>query len=209
LAEKSDCLTHVSPWLAAGGMITDGRGPVAELSSIQMGQLRIFGRSNTEHDGEVAAMSEDFSVKEILSLCIDWSDTKTPRSKINQFVRTVCNSRMSDDERRSEKRRPVVLNIIAVPLDEDRNPCGEPFLALSRNISRGGIALLHTETVKAPYLLLRIETLRHEVIQAVVQVIRARNFYQFTEISGRFIAKTGKKRSPRRSTSAKRQSAAT
>jgi hypothetical protein len=154
-------------------------------------------------------MADDFSVKEILSLCIDWSDTSTSRSTINQFVRGLSRSRVSDDERRSEKRRPVVLNIIAVPLDEDRNPCGEPFLALSRNISRGGIALLHTEMVKSPYLLLRIETLRHEVIQAVVQVVRARNFYQFTEISGRFVANAKKKRSSPRSTKPKRQSVAT
>jgi hypothetical protein len=150
-------------------------------------------------------MADDFSVKEILSLCIDWSETSTSRSTINEFVRAVGRSRVSDDERRSEKRRPVVLDIIAVPLDEDRNPCGEPFLALSRNISRGGIALLHTERVKAPYLLLRIETLRHEVIQAVVQVIRARNFYQFTEISGRFVPTAKKKKSSPRSKQPKRQ----
>ena len=150
-------------------------------------------------------MADDFSVKEILSLCIDWSETSTSRSTINQFVRAVSRSRISDDERRAEKRKPVVLNIIAVPLDEDRNPCGEPFLALSRNISRGGIALLHTEMVKAPYLLLRIETLKHEVIQAVVQVIRARNFYQFTEISARFVPKRAKKKSSGRSTKPKRQ----
>ena len=150
-------------------------------------------------------MADDFSVKEILSLCIDWSETSTTRSTINQFVRAVSRSRISDDERRAEKRRPVVLNIIAVPLDEDRNPCGEPFLALSRNISRGGIALLHTEMVKAPYLLLRIETLKHEVIQAVVQVIRARNFYQFTKISARFVPTRAKKKSSGRSTKPKRQ----
>jgi hypothetical protein len=64
---------------------------------------------------------------------------------------------------------------------------------------------LHTERVKAPYLLLRIETLRHEVIQAVVQVIRARNFYQFTEISGRFVPTAKKKKSSPRSKQPKRQ----
>ena len=59
--------------------------------------------------------------------------------------------------------------------------------------------------VKAPYLLLRIETLKHEVIQAVVQVIRARNFYQFTEISDRFVPTRTKKKSSGRSTKPKRQ----
>jgi hypothetical protein len=140
-------------------------------------------------------MADDFSVKEILSLCIDWSETSTSRSTLNQFVKALDGGRVADDERRREKRRPVVLDVIAVPLDEEHHPCGEPFLALSRNISRGGIALLHTEKVTAPFLLLRIETIRHQVIQTVVKVVRTRSFYQFTEISGRFEVKPEKKRS--------------
>ena len=94
--------------------------------------------------------------------------------------------------------------MIAVPLDENRQPCGEPFLALTRNISRGGIAILHSEGVTAPYLLLRIETGRHKAIQTVVQVVRTRSFYQFTEISGRFELKTEKKRPTSRSRSRRR-----
>jgi hypothetical protein len=156
--------------------------------------LRQWADKSLETTG-VAAMAEDFSMKEVLSLCIDWSSPTTSRSTLNQFVREVDGGRVSDDERRTDRRKPVVLDIIAVPLGENRQPCGEPFLALSRNISRGGIALLHTENVRAPYLLLRIETTRHQVIQTVVEVVRSRRFYQFTEISGRFKVVSKKKRS--------------
>jgi hypothetical protein len=147
-------------------------------------------------------MSQQFNVKEILSLCLDWSTPAPTRSKLDQFVGEIVGSRDLDDERRVEKRKPVVLEVIAVPLDEQRQPIGEPFLALTRNISSGGIAILHTEKVSAPYLLLRIETPRHQAIQTVVQVVRTRSFYQFTEISGRFELTAEKKpsapRSPKR-----------
>jgi hypothetical protein len=148
---------------------------------------------------EIAIVSEDFSVKDILSLCVDWSSLSISQSTLDQFVGAVEASRDANDERRTDKRKPVVLDVIAVPLDAQRQPAGEPFLALTRNISHGGISILHTEKVSAPYLLLRLETQRHQTIQAVIQVVRSRSFYQFTEISGRFEVSVEKKRLAARS----------
>jgi hypothetical protein len=147
-------------------------------------------------------VSQDFSVKDVLSLCVDWNSLSTSQSTLDEFVGAVEASREATDERRTDKRKPVVLDVIAVPLDANRQPVGDPFLALTRNISHGGIAILHTEKVTAPYLLLRLETQKHQVIQAVIQVVRSRTFYQFTEISGRFEVSVEKKqpaaRSPKR-----------
>jgi hypothetical protein len=153
-------------------------------------------------------MSTDFSVKDVLSLCVDYSSPSSSNSMVDEFVSAVERNEGRDDERRTEKRKPVVVDVIAVPLDENRQPCGEPFLALTRNISRGGIAILHSERVTAPYLLLRIETGRHKAIQTVVQVVRTRSFYQFTEISGRFELKTEKKQPTSRSRKPKKAAAA-
>jgi hypothetical protein len=151
-------------------------------------------------------MSSDFSVKDILSLCVDWSVLSTTRTELDDCVTAVAGASATNEERRTDKRRPVVLDVIAVPLDQDQQPCGEPFMALTRNISRGGIAILHTEKVTAPYLLLKMETARHETMQIVVQVVRLRSFYQFTEICGRFELKAEKK--PTRPRSPKRRSRA-
>jgi len=149
-------------------------------------------------------MAEDFSVQGILSLCVDVSDVSTSRSAVDQFVDAIeWQDRI--DERRTEKRKPVSLDVIVVPLDADFNPIGEPFLGLTRDISRGGIAMLHTESVTAPYLLLRIETRRHRTLQAVVEVVRSRSYYQFTEISARFVVKADKNRSSSRGSRRKRR----
>jgi hypothetical protein len=156
----------------------------------------------------IAAMSTDFSMTDVLSLCVDYTNLASSRSAVDDFVAAVERNEQRDDERRKEQRKPVCADVIAVPLDENRQPCGEAFLALTRNISRGGIAILHTERVTAPYLLLRIETGRHQSIQTVVRVVRARSFYQFTEISGRFELSPEKKRSAPRSRKAKKPAVA-
>jgi len=129
-------------------------------------------------------MTEDFRVKDVLSLCVDWNSISSSRSTVEQFVDAVgAGPQPQSDDRRSTNRKPAMIDVIAVPLDAERKPCGEAFLALTRDISRGGIAILCTEEVKSPYLLLRLEMARYRMLQAVARVIRSRSFYQFTEVS--------------------------
>ncbi len=144
-------------------------------------------------------MSDDFSVQDILALCVDSSDVSTSRSAVDEFVDAIEYRQDCVDERRAEQRKPAVLDVIVVPLDAQFKPIGEPFLGLTRDISRGGIAMLHVEAVSAPYLLLKLQTRRHRSLQAVVEVVRSRRYYQFTEISGRFAVTRGKKKSTSRS----------
>src|SRR5580704_2662342 len=94
-------------------------------------------------------MTEDFRVKDVLSLCVDWNSISSTRAAVDQFV--------------------------------------DAFLSLTRDISHGGISLLCTEEIKAPYLLLRMEMARYRCLQAVVRVIRSRTFYQFNEVSAAFV----------------------
>jgi hypothetical protein len=128
-------------------------------------------------------MTDDFRVKDVLSLCIDWNSIASSTATVDQFVDAVDGGKGPFDDRRSATRKPAMIDVIAVPLDSQRKPCGDAFLALTRNISRGGIALICTEEIKAPYLLLRLEMARYRMLQAVVRVIRSRSFYQFTEVS--------------------------
>ncbi|HEV8003803.1 MAG TPA: hypothetical protein VGP63_28315 [Planctomycetaceae bacterium] len=131
-------------------------------------------------------MTDDFRVKDVLSLCVDWTSIASSRASVDQFVDAVDGGYDPFDDRRAAQRKPAMIDVIAVPLDADRQPCGDAFLALTRNISHGGIAILCTEQVKAPYLLLRLEMARYRCLQAVVRVIRSRSFYQFTEVSAAF-----------------------
>jgi hypothetical protein len=133
-------------------------------------------------------MTDDFRVKDVLSLCVDWDSIASARSTVDQFVDAVDGGGAKNpfEDRRSAKRKPTMIDVIAIPLDAERNPCGDAFLALTRDISHGGIAILCTEAIKAPYLLLRLEMARYRCLQAVVRVIRSRSFYQFTEVSACF-----------------------
>jgi hypothetical protein len=132
-------------------------------------------------------MAEDFRVKDILSLCVDWSSISSTRAAVDQFVDAVDAGHSPFDDRRSANRKPAMIDVIAVPLDAEFKACGEAFLSLTRNISHGGISLLCTEEIKAPYLLLRMEMARYRCLQAVVRVIRSRSFYQFNEVSAAFV----------------------
>ena len=134
-------------------------------------------------------MTEDFRVKDVLSLCVDWNSVSSSKATVEQFVDAVDSGKDPFEDRRSTKRKPAMIDVIAVPLDAEHKPCGDAFLALTRDISRGGIAILCTEEIKAPYLLLRLEMARYRMMQAVVRVIRQRSFYQFTEVSAAFVVK--------------------
>ncbi len=151
-------------------------------------------------------MSADFRVKDILGLCVDWNSIASSVEAVDEFVDAVDGG-LPDmfDDRRSTKRKAAMIDVIAVPLDAEHRPCGEAFLALSRDISRGGISILCTEEVKAPFLLLRLEMARFRMLQAVVRIIRSRSFYQFTEVSACFVT-TGAAKAP--TTAGKKSSAA-
>ena len=133
-------------------------------------------------------MATDFCVKDVLSLCLDWGSPSSTQSTVDQFLEAVASAPNNPfADRRSTKRKPVMIDVIAVPLDERRQPCGDAFLAITRDISHGGVAILCAEETKAPYLLLRLETARHRSLQSIIRVIRSRTFYQFREISGSFV----------------------
>ena len=155
-------------------------------------------------------MTDDFRVKDVLSLCVDWSSLSPTRATVDQFVDALEGGKDPFADRRSATRKPMMIDVIAVPLDAQLQQCGDAFLSLTRNISHGGIAILCTEDVKSPYLLLRLETAKHRSLQSLVRVIRSRSFYQFTEVSGSFVLKEEETRTsaqPKKSKRAGRRSA--
>lgn len=92
---------------------------------------------------------------------------------------------LADAERRGEQRRPVLSSVMAEPLDENFQPNGAAFIALARNISRGGISLLYTQPIGAKYLALsqpgESRVLRY------VEVVRSTLIGYGYEIAGRFV----------------------
>jgi hypothetical protein len=92
--------------------------------------------------------------------------------------------------RRKEKRHPINVSVRTTPLDENLHPAGDPFITTTRDISNGGIALIHSETVPAPFLAVELKDLEGVWFQAAVEILRRRPVGPFFEIAGKFVVKT-------------------
>ncbi|MFW6114246.1 MAG: PilZ domain-containing protein [bacterium] len=66
---------------------------------------------------------------------------------------------------------------------------GDPVVCTSRNISTGGIALVHKRALKPKYLILELSPNDGVPIQMVLEVLRCRSVGRFFEIAGRFLMK--------------------
>lgn len=77
----------------------------------------------------------------------------------------------------------------AVPIDRQHTPTGQPFLVPMRDISSGGLRLLHTRAITAEYLALSwpAETLPGHTLAVVLRVKRCRALSPFYDVGGMFV----------------------
>ncbi len=90
-------------------------------------------------------------------------------------------------ERRAHQRYVVAMPSIAQPLDDSFQPDGPPFHAATRDISVGGIALIHTRPVAVNYLGVRLTLTADLEIQLLVEVLRCSKLECYFDIAGRFV----------------------
>ena len=115
--------------------------------------------------------------------------TEPPRQLVEfvkQLVRETVTARV---EERQEQRYKVAIPVVVQSLDLEFRPTAESFKAMSRDISPGGIGLIHTRALKEKHLLLRLETNSGDQMAVVMEVLRCRPIGLFYDIGGRFIAK--------------------
>jgi hypothetical protein len=62
-------------------------------------------------------------------------------------------------------------------------------MATTRNVSTGGIALIHTRPVTAKHLVVELTTTAGERLQVLVRVLRRRPLGPFCDIAGQFVTK--------------------
>ena len=62
-------------------------------------------------------------------------------------------------------------------------------MALSRDISTGGMSLIHTEEVQDKLLVVELPITPGQKTQVVLEVLRCRSIGQFYEVGGRFVSK--------------------
>jgi len=116
---------------------------------------------------------------------------KTPVSSAEVealLSKLVTKLRPGDDHRKSQ-RRPVAIAVPVIPVDEEGNPVGAPYLAMSRDISSGGICLIHTRATTSKFLLVELRAPRKESMKLLVEVVRCRSIGRTYEIGGKFLSK--------------------
>jgi hypothetical protein len=110
-----------------------------------------------------------------------------PAEALIDFVKERAATKAGWREMRRSKRIPVQLEVAVQPLNESLRPSGRPFLAVTRDVSTGGLCLMHARP--APTETLFVEIPRPEVtpLYVVLKVLRNRRVGPFYEIAGEFL----------------------
>lgn len=92
------------------------------------------------------------------------------------------------DERRREPRTPVTMAVPTQPLNDLRQRCGEPFTAITKNISTRGIAIYYTKAIAVRSLLaMQLRDGRGETLSVVMRVAHCERRGPLFEIGGEFV----------------------
>jgi hypothetical protein len=81
------------------------------------------------------------------------SETPTPGDVGADLVATP---RAASEHRRGEDREPTSFALFVLPLDSSFEPDGEPFAAVAREVSTGGMSFSHTSALSSPHVAIRI-----------------------------------------------------
>jgi hypothetical protein len=122
------------------------------------------------------------SVSEVTSL-------RHPPEKVVAFVRRLIDGYQSHagPERRSTPRHQIGLPVTVQPLDSSFHPIGEAFIAHTKDVSGGGVGLLHGEFVTAHFLQIEFTTSDHEQMALLARVKHCTPHGQAYHIGARFV----------------------
>ena len=118
-----------------------------------------------------------------------------PPSDLKKFVDDLI-KRLTDEglyyqgpDRRREPRHAIAIEVNVIPLDAELQAAGCDFVATTRDISSGGISLIHTESTDCPFLAVEIAIPGERPFQAAVEVLRCSPVGPYFEIAGKFVTK--------------------
>ncbi len=114
-----------------------------------------------------------------------------PPEALAAFIQQMIGEGQMFANRRSTARHQLVVPVTAVPVDVGFFPIGEPFTAITRDISTKGLSLIHTRAVRCERLVVELPNRSGAAIQLVLQVARCRALGRFYEIAGPFTMRLG------------------
>jgi hypothetical protein len=88
-------------------------------------------------------------------------------------------------ELRRHPRRPLMMSVPAMQLDDDLFPVGEDFTVISRNLSASGISLVHTRPLEGKLaILIELPEVGH--VQLLLDIVRSKQIGSLYEMGGEF-----------------------
>jgi hypothetical protein len=90
-------------------------------------------------------------------------------------------------DRRRERRYALAEAATAVEVDAGFGTVGEPFVAVTRDISKGGLCLYHTREVQEKFVAVCLPDPTGDSVQLLMEVLRCRPLGMLYEVAGRFV----------------------
>ena len=112
-----------------------------------------------------------------------------PPEVVVSFVNRLMDDHHPHDkpERRARPREPIAIPVSAQPLDANFRPTGDVFAAVTKDISTGGIGVIHSEQIVARYLQIEIATQDGEEMSLLAQVKHCTPYGPHYHIGARFV----------------------
>ena len=101
----------------------------------------------------------------------------TPPAEMVEFVNNLIRDEDRVRQRRDFAQHPLVYEAMTIPLDEDLQPAGQPFITLARNVSLAGASLIHSEPIHAAFLRVSLEV----VNLGATMVAKVRRYQQLEQ----------------------------
>lgn len=112
-----------------------------------------------------------------------------PPSAIARFLHHLVDKTPVGCERRRTSRYPIVIPVVAQPFSSSFCSTDPSFMALTRDLSSTGLALVHTRAVGAELLAVELAGGKNNRMQLVMRVLRCRPFHHLYEIAGDFLVR--------------------
>jgi ribosomal protein L37AE/L43A len=151
-----------------------------EAAAHAFGVVRAAGSQTNPYIGNVSA-------------ALDARIGSVPPEYVQRLVRALTSSAHEGPDRRQTKRYRMAVPVVAVPLGFDFKVAGDPLRMTTKDISVGGVSLIHTRFTERPYFALDFTAAGVEHMQVTLEVLSVKNFGPVYEIAGKFVDRTARK----------------
>ncbi|MEX2120752.1 MAG: hypothetical protein WD847_14270 [Pirellulales bacterium] len=121
------------------------------------------------------------------SVSFDALRMRHPRQAIRDYIEQLIPTVDPTMDRRAARRFVTTFPAVAVALNENFEPEGNPFVALVHNISTHGLAMVHIRPVAAKYVGVELRLPRGQNVQVIIEITRCELIGLDYEIAGRFV----------------------